>query len=183
LTGGYTDGQTITSPDTSPTQVPYVVPTQIAWSGFHFPTPLALVRKFSVITATPQKRATNQSITPTVTFAINKSVTPTPLSTSPTPDSPWLAVPNIFPGAKPTQVAIAPRTDTQPDVVPDDAGIASPDAAEPTPASDEPSTDATYYAQRLLNVIFVGGASVLLLAGGALGLLAAFFFLRAKLLD
>ena len=66
------------------------------------------------------------------------------------------------------------------------ADASSPDKTTVLPATDAPAqdsapADSTYYARRLINLVFVGGSTLLLLAGGFLGMLAVFFFVRAKL--
>lgn len=91
----------------------------------------------------------------------------------------WFTLPNPFAGAEPTRVAIAPQDSTQP-------GESSSDALDPSaetvdPSEDVNQADSTDYGRRLINLVFVGGSTVLLLAGGFLGVLAVLFFIRAKL--
>lgn len=152
----------------TPSLTPKPVPTHISlvWPRFFPPGPTP--KSYSFLLTTPQIRRAGTTPTRAVASA-SGARTATPQS--------FLS--GLFPGSKPTQVAIAPQNPTQPDQSLDEEAMMPPEMLESVPEENlEDSVDLTW---RLVYLASAGISSLLWFAGAILGASAVYVFLRARL--
>lgn len=132
-------------------------------------------------TPVPSAPGTTGNLTPTAPNATGVALPSAPSSEPnavPTQaNSPWL-FPNIFPFGEPTRSALAPEN-AQPQATVDTQTGDLTDTMTASPSEENPANP-FYYARRL-GTVSILASGILLLASGALGTAAIYFFIRARL--